>query len=55
MNNLDPLHARAKALCLHGLLAHWHDAIIAGWLHTLIEWEEWNKDQAVGATHDRSN
>jgi hypothetical protein len=23
MNNLDALHARAKALCLHGLLAHW--------------------------------
>ncbi|HEX4616447.1 MAG TPA: ATP-binding protein, partial [Stellaceae bacterium] len=40
MNNLDALHARAKALCLHGLLAHWHDATAAGWLHTLIEWEE---------------
>jgi uncharacterized protein (DUF433 family) len=40
MNNLDALHARAKALGLHGLLAHWHDATAAGWLHTLIEWEE---------------
>src|SRR5258706_157057 len=40
MNNLDALHARAKALCLHGLLPHWHDATAAGWLHTLIEWEE---------------
>jgi hypothetical protein len=40
MNNIDALHARAKALCLHGLLAHWHDATAAGWLHTLIEWEE---------------
>jgi DNA replication protein DnaC len=40
MNNLDALHARAKALCLHGLLAHWHDATAAGWLPTLIEWEE---------------
>jgi len=40
MNNLDVLHARAKALGLHGLLAHWHDATAAGWLHNLIEWEE---------------
>ena len=40
MNNLDALHARAKSLCLHGLLAHWHDATAAGWLPTLIEWEE---------------
>src|SRR5258708_14565570 len=40
MNNRDALHARAKALCLHGLLAHWHDATAAGWLHDLIEWEE---------------
>jgi hypothetical protein len=40
MNNLDVLHARAKALGLHGLLAHWHDATAAGWLHDLIEWEE---------------
>jgi hypothetical protein len=29
MNNLDALHARAKALGLHGLLAHWHDATAA--------------------------
>jgi len=33
MNNLDVLHARARALGLHGLLAHWHDATAAGWLH----------------------
>jgi hypothetical protein len=30
----------AKALGLHGLLAHWQDATAAGWLHDLIEWEE---------------
>ena len=40
MNNLDVLHARAKELGLHGLLAHWHDVTAAGWLHDLIEWEE---------------
>ena len=31
---------RRRALGLHGLLAHWHDATAAGWLHDLIEWEE---------------
>jgi DNA replication protein DnaC len=40
MNNLDALRARAKALGLHGLLAHWHDTTAAGWPHDLIEWEE---------------
>ena len=40
MNNLDTLHARAKALGLHGLLAHWHDATATEWPHHLIEWEE---------------
>ncbi len=40
MNNLEALQARAKALCLHGLLAHWNDPSVAGWVHTLIDWEE---------------
>ena len=31
MSNLDPRNARAKALNLHGLLAHWQDAVAAGW------------------------
>src|SRR5262249_35143819 len=39
LNNLDALHARAKALSIHGLLAHWHDATAAGWPRDLIEWE----------------
>jgi DNA replication protein DnaC len=39
-NNLEVLHARAKALRLHGLLAHWEEAIAGGWLENLIEWEE---------------
>ena len=39
MNNLD-LHARAKALALHGLIAHWHDVSAAGWVDKLIDWEE---------------
>lgn len=40
MNNLDALRARAKALNLHGLLAHWSDAGSAEWAGRLIEWEE---------------
>lgn len=40
MTNLDALHARAKALNLRGLLAHWTEAGTAGWVHTLIDWEE---------------
>jgi DNA replication protein DnaC len=40
MPNLDALHARAKALHLHGLLAHWTDAGVAEWVEHLIEWEE---------------
>jgi DNA replication protein DnaC len=40
MRNLEALHARAKALRLHGLLAHWTDAGAAEWVERLIDWEE---------------
>jgi DNA replication protein DnaC len=40
MRNLEALYARAKALRLHGLLAHWTDAGAAEWVEHLIEWEE---------------
>ena len=40
MSNLEALHMRAKALNLNGLLAHWGEAAAAGWLATLIDWEE---------------
>src|SRR6516162_8823418 len=40
MSNLEALHARAKALNLHGLLAHWTDAAAAKWVEALIDWEE---------------
>ena len=39
MSNLEALHARAKALHLHGLLAHWTDAGAAEWVEHLIDWE----------------
>jgi DNA replication protein DnaC len=40
MTNLDVLQARAKALHLHGLLAHWPEAVAAGWVEPLLDWEE---------------
>jgi DNA replication protein DnaC len=39
-NDLDILRMRAKALQLHGLLAHWQEAITEGWVPSLIDWEE---------------
>ena len=46
MSNLEALHVRAKALNLHGLLAHWGEAAAAGWLATLIDWEEQERARA---------
>jgi len=39
-NDLENLNVRAKALRLHGLLAHWADVAAADWVKRLIEWEE---------------
>jgi hypothetical protein len=39
-NEQDALHARAAALGLHGLLAHWQEAVAGGWVETLLLWEE---------------
>jgi DNA replication protein DnaC len=39
-NEQDELHARAAALGLHGLLAHWQEAAAGGWIETLLLWEE---------------
>jgi len=36
----DPLMARAKALRLHGLLAHWEELGERDWIEPLIGWEE---------------
>jgi DNA replication protein DnaC len=40
MNNLEDLQARAKALGLYGLLAHWPDVGTADWVSSVVEWEE---------------
>ena len=36
----DPRMARAKALKLYGMLAHWEDIEETGWITALIQWEE---------------
>jgi DNA replication protein DnaC len=36
----DPLRARAKALKLYGLLAHWEEVAASDWIEPLIQWEE---------------
>jgi DNA replication protein DnaC len=36
----DALRARAQALHLHGLLAHWSEVVAQPWLATLLEHEE---------------
>jgi DNA replication protein DnaC len=36
----ETLRRRARALNLHGLLAHWPDAATAPWVQDLIQWEE---------------
>jgi DNA replication protein DnaC len=40
MSNLESLRARAQALHLHGLLAHWPQIASADWVEPLIQWEE---------------
>ena len=44
---LEGLHARAKALRLHGLLAHWSEAVAepalakaGAWVEQMLDWEE---------------
>jgi len=36
----DALQARAGALHLHGLLAHWGEVLNQDWVTTLLGWEE---------------
>ena len=40
MTTNDPLMARAKALKLYGLLAHWEEVAGSAWIEPLIRWEE---------------
>lgn len=36
----DNLRTRAKALNLFGLLVNWEEATAAGWIRTLLDWED---------------
>jgi DNA replication protein DnaC len=40
MSDPNPLRARAEALHLYGLLAHWPQVATAGWVEPLLDWEE---------------
>jgi DNA replication protein DnaC len=40
MNDPTPLRARAGALHLYGLLAHWPEAAASDWVAALLDWEE---------------
>jgi DNA replication protein DnaC len=40
MNDLDVMRARAAALHLHGLLAHWPKVATSDWVAQLLDWEE---------------
>ena len=40
MTDRDTLRARAEALNLHGLLAHWREVASADWVASLLGWEE---------------
>jgi DNA replication protein DnaC len=56
MSNLDALHARAKSLKLHGLLAHWTEIADARWVEALIDWEEKERgrrslERRLGSAH----
>jgi len=52
----DPLLLRAKALKLHGLLAHWPEVAGAPWVESLIGWEEAQRarrslERRLGSAH----
>src|SRR5271167_2199244 len=40
MIELDALRARAEALHLHGLVAHWPEVATQTWVAPLLDWEE---------------
>jgi hypothetical protein len=40
MNDLNALRARAAALHLHGLTAHWSEIADAAWVAPFLAWEE---------------
>jgi DNA replication protein DnaC len=56
MTELDPMRARAAALHLHGLLAHWPEVATQTWVAPLLGWEEQERarrslERRLGASH----
>ena len=48
MSDPTTLRARAGALRLHGLLAHWPDVVASDWVAALLDWEEQERGRQVG-------
>jgi len=56
MTELDPMRARAEALHLHGLLAHWPEVATEAWVAPLPGWEEQERarrslERRLGCAH----
>ena len=56
MTELDTMRARAQALHLHGLLAHWPEVAIEAWVAPLLGWEEQERarrslERRLGSAH----
>ena len=56
MTELDTLRARAEALHLHGLLAHWPEVATEAWVAPLLGWEEHERarrslERRLGSAH----
>lgn len=56
MTEPDPMRARAGALHLHGLLAHWPEVAAEAWVAPLLGWEEQERarrslERRLGTAH----
>ena len=56
MTEPDPMRARAEALHLHGLLAHWPEVMAEAWVAPLLGWEEQERarrslERRLGTAH----
>jgi len=56
MTELDTMRARAEALHLHGLLAHWPEVATEAWVAPLLGWEEQERarrslERRLGSAH----
>ena len=53
MTEPDPMRARAEALHLHGLLAHWPEVAAEAWVAPLLGWEEQERARQLNTEYDQ--